>query len=77
MKTEAITIVEAEAEMQNKAGPNGIAQWQNLKATMNDGDELVSYSDVDVYSGFCSGDEGVALVRNGEVVSKIVLVVVG
>ncbi len=47
-------------------------EWQTLKAQIQLGDELWRYSDVKG-SGFVCGNEGVALVRNGEIISHIVL----
>ena len=77
MQTEKITMVEAEAEMKAKAGIDWNKEWQDLKEKMMEDDELVRYSSVDVFLGFCSGDGGIALLRDGEVVTKICLAIVG
>lgn len=78
MKTEKITRVAAEAEMKDNggAGYDDNKEWQDLKERMREGDELVRYSDIDVILGFCTGDEGIALLRDGEVVAKVVLAIV-
>lgn len=79
MKTKTITTVEAEAEMKRKAGAHYSTnkEWQDLKDIMRPSDELVWYSRVDVYLGFASGDEGISLLRNGEIVAQVVLTIVG
>ena len=51
-----------------KMNPNDAA-WIDFKSLMHDGDELWIYSNVDVYLGFCCGDEGYAIVRNGEIIN--------
>ncbi|RYX80557.1 hypothetical protein EON83_28085 [bacterium] len=79
MKTQRITIAQAESAMVQGVGANYNLNedWVKLIERIQPGDELAFYSDIDVFLGLCSGDKGIALLRNQKVIAKIVLAVVG
>lgn len=79
MQTETITLAEAEAEIAKKSRGNcdTMKEWQDLKERMGQEDELVKYIDIDgEVMGFCTGDAGIALLSNGEVIAKVVLAII-
>lgn len=75
MRTEKINIAEVDNKMRN-ASPGIFEEWNDLLSQMEAGDEIVEYSDLDVYGGFCSGDEGFGLLRDGKVIAKIVMAII-
>jgi hypothetical protein len=63
-------LVDANAYGGSRAEWTGVArEWIEFKATLIPGDELWDFSDVRCDGGFCSGAEGFAVVRQGQVVS--------
>ena len=69
MKYEMLTTHEMEIE-------SG-AHWSQMQSLWQEGDEFVRYSDVSTHLNFCSGEEGIALLRNGAVVFKIMTSISG
>jgi hypothetical protein len=76
-----LTIEEAEAENKAEAERFGIetvpvgclnTQWKSLLAQMQPGDELWEFSTPTMFWENLAGQKGVALVRNGEVISQLV-----
>ena len=76
MHTEKINIAEIDDKMRN-GNPGIFEEWNALLCQMEAGDEIVAYSDLDVYRGFCSGDEGFGLLRERRVFAKIVMAIIG
>ena len=75
MNFKTIDIAALDREMRNGSS-EGFEQWNALLSQMEAGDEIVAYSDIEVHRGFCSGDEGIALLRAGNVVTKIVRAII-
>ena len=50
-------------------------EWIRFKSQMQDGDELWTYSTVDAYLGFISGNEGYAILRKGKVIDDFVVAI--
>lgn len=62
----------AEVETKYGWGNNQYDRWEQLKTQLSDRDELWEYSSPPETWRTLSGREGIALVRNGEVIFAIV-----
>ena len=58
------------------AVPKNDTIWIEFKSQIQEGDELWTYSNVDVYLGFCCGGEGYAIVRNGDLVAEYITAII-
>ena len=78
IEAESRHLVDASAYFGSPAEWADVArEWLEFKLSLTTGDELWEFSTVQAHLGFCAGEEGFAVVRNGQVVSWMTMAVVG
>jgi hypothetical protein len=70
----AVDMDETERDWLDKPGPYGVPKhaWEELKALMEDGDEIRAFSSPDDFWRNLAGRAGYALVREGKAIAGIV-----
>jgi hypothetical protein len=54
-----------------------VSEWHDFLAKISEGDEIWEYDTVETHLGFSAGEQGVAAVRQGQVIAWYVTAVVG